>query len=76
MVSCQESSTFLLVTFVGTQDTYTLTYVGSGATTDESFEGLFTPNALSDSLGHGEAGKTSLSFSSSGAVTITPASDA
>ena len=62
-------------TFTGIQDTYTLTYVGSGAVTDESFSGLFTPNALSDSLGHGEAGKTSLSFSSSGVVTITAASD-
>jgi len=62
-------------TFVGTQDTYTLTYVGSGAATDESFTGLITPNALSDSLGHGEAGKASLSFSSSGTVTIVPASD-
>jgi len=63
-------------TFVGTQDTYTLTYVGSGDVTDESFTGLFTPNALSDSLGHGEAGKTTLSFSSSGAVTRVPAADA
>ena len=62
-------------TFVGTQDDYTLTYVGSGAVTDESFTGKFTPNALSDSLGHGEAGKTSLSFTSSGAVTRTPPAD-
>lgn len=60
--------------FVGTQDTYTLTYVGSGAATDESFTGLFTPTALSDDLGHGTAGKTSLSFVSSGTVTrIAPA---
>jgi hypothetical protein len=62
-------------TFVGTQDTYTLIYVGSGAATDESFTGLFTPNALSDDLGHGVAGKTSLSFTSSGTVTRTPPSD-
>lgn len=63
-------------TFLGTQDTYTLTYVGSGDVTDESFTGLFTPNALSDSLGHGEAAKTTLSFSSSGAVARVPAADA
>lgn len=63
-------------TFIGAQDTYTLTYVGSGDVTDESFTGLFTPNALSDSLGHGEAAKTTLSFSSSGAVTRIPAADA
>lgn len=62
-------------TFLGTQDTYTLTYVGSGAVTDESFEGLFVPNALSDALGHGEAGKTTLSFSSSGVVTRIAATD-
>lgn len=62
-------------TFIGSQDTYTLIYVGSGAVTDESFTGLFTPNALSDSLGHGEAGKTSLSFSSSGPVAVTAAAD-
>lgn len=61
--------------FIGTQDTYTLTYVGSGAVTDESFTGLFVPNALSDTLGHGEAGKTTLSFSSSAAVTRVAAAD-
>ena len=61
--------------FLGVQDTYTLTYIGSGTVQDESFVGLFVPNALSDSLGHGEAGKTTLSFSSSSAVTITPATD-
>ena len=63
-------------TFAGTQDTYTLTYVGSGTTTNESFTGSFTPNALSDSLGVGEAAKTTLTFSSSGVVTIAAASDA
>jgi len=62
-------------TFIGKQDTYTLTYVGSGAVTDESFEGLFVPNALSDDLGMGIAGKTTLSFSSSGAVTRVEAAD-
>ena len=62
-------------TFIGTQDTYTLTYTGSGSDTDESFTGSFVPNALSDDLGHGTAGKTSLTFSSSGVVTRVPASD-
>ncbi len=62
-------------TFVGAQDTYTLIYVGSGTVTDESFTGLFTPNALSDDLGHGTAGKTSLSFTSSAEVTRTAPSD-
>ena len=63
-------------TFAGTQDTYTLTYVGSGSSANESFTGSFTPNALSDSLGAGEAAKTTLTFSSSGVVTIIAASDA
>ena len=62
-------------TFVGVMDTLTLTYTGSGTVTDESFTGLFMPNALSDDLGHGTAAKTSLTFSSSGAVTHVPASD-
>lgn len=62
-------------TFIGKQDTYTLTYVGSGEVTDESFSGLFVPNALSDDLGMGIAGKTTLSFSSSGAVARIEASD-
>ena len=62
-------------TFIGKQDTYTLTYVGSGSVTDESFEGLFVPNALSDDLGMGIAGKTTLSFSSSGVVTRVEAAD-
>jgi hypothetical protein len=62
--------------FIGTQDTYTLTYTGSGSVTDESFTGLFTPNGLSDSLGHGEAGKTTMTFTSSGAVTRVAAADA
>jgi hypothetical protein len=63
-------------TFTGTQDTYTLTYTGSGSVTDESFTGSFTPNALSDSLGTGEAAKTTLTFSSSGTVTVVAAADA
>tara|TARA_R110000850_G_scaffold99327_2_gene205814 strand:- start:98 stop:520 length:423 start_codon:yes stop_codon:yes gene_type:complete len=62
--------------FIGTQDTYTLTYTGSGSVTDESFTGLFTPNGLSDSLGHGEAGMTTMTFTSSGAVTRVAAADA
>ena len=61
--------------FSGTQDTYTLTYTGSGATTDESFTGLFVPTGLSDTIPHGAKVSTSISFNSSGEVTITPASD-
>ena len=59
----------------GTQDTYTLTYVGSGAVTDESFEGLFVPTGLSDGIPMGAKVTTSLSFNSSGAVTYVPAAD-
>lgn len=57
---------------VGTQDTYTVTYVGP-ATTDESFSALMVPNGLSDALPHGDKISTSLTFLSSGAVTHTPA---
>lgn len=59
--------------FVGTQDTYTLTLVGSGATTDESFTGLFVPTALSDTIPAGASVTTSLSFNSSGDIAITEA---
>ena len=61
--------------FSGTMDTYTLTFVGSGATTDEKFTGLFMPTGLSDSIPHGAKVTTSLSFNSSGVVTITAAAD-
>jgi hypothetical protein len=59
--------------FSGTQDTYTITYTGSGATTDESFEGLFVPTGLSDALPQGAKVETTISFNSSGPVTITAA---
>eukprot|EP00487_Bulimina_marginata_P007671 TRINITY_DN29180_c0_g1_i1.p1 TRINITY_DN29180_c0_g1~~TRINITY_DN29180_c0_g1_i1.p1 ORF type:complete len:142 (-),score=18.24 TRINITY_DN29180_c0_g1_i1:67-492(-) len=58
---------------VGTQDTYTLTYVSEN-TTDEAFSGAFTPNGLSDSFPHGDKVSTSITFLSSGAYTHTPAS--
>ena len=61
--------------FNGTQDTYTLTFVGSGTVTDESFSGLFVPTGLSDSIPHGAKVSTSISFNSSGVVTIIPAAD-
>ena len=61
--------------FSGTQDTYTLTFVGSGAVTDESFSGSFVPTGLSDAIPHGAKVSTSLSFNSSGVVTIVPAAD-
>jgi len=59
----------------GKQDDYTITYTGSGDATDESFQGLFTPNALNDTLGQGAAVSSSVTFSSSDAYTYTPASD-
>ena len=62
--------------FTGTQDTYTLTFVGSGAVTDESFSGLFVPTGLSDAIPRGAKVATTLSFNSSGTVTIVAAADA
>ena len=57
---------------VGTQDTYTVTYVGP-ATTDESFSASMVPNGLSDALPHGDKVATTITFLSSGTVTHTPA---
>lgn len=57
---------------VGTQDTYTLTYI-SANTTDEAFNGTFVPNGLSDSIPHGDKVSTSITFLSSGAYTHVPA---
>jgi hypothetical protein len=62
--------------FTGTQDTYTLTYIGSGDVTDESFSGLFVPTGLSDAIPHGAKVETTISFNSSGVVTIVAATDA
>ena len=60
--------------FAGKQDTYTLTYTGSGAVTDESFSGLFVPTGLSDALPRGVKVATTISFNSSGIVTrVSPA---
>tara|TARA_R110000803_G_scaffold205699_1_gene272558 strand:- start:37 stop:456 length:420 start_codon:yes stop_codon:yes gene_type:complete len=56
----------------GTPDTYTITYPGTGNTTDESFTGLFTPNAMSDTIPYGANVSTSMTFSSSGAYVHTP----
>ena len=61
--------------FAGTQDTYTLTFIGSGVATDESFSGLFVPTGLSDTIPMGGKVSTSLSFNSSGIVTIVAAAD-
>jgi len=58
--------------FVGTQDTYTVTYT-SDATTDESFSALMTPNGLSDALPHGDKVATTITFLSSGVINHTPA---
>ena len=60
---------------VGTQDTYTITYTGSGAVTDESFQALMVPNGLSDAVPHGDKISTTINFLSSGAITHTPAAD-
>jgi len=59
----------------GTQDTYTLTYTGSGSATDESFTGSFVPTGLSDSIPQGAKVSTTISFNSSGVVTHTAAAD-
>jgi len=56
----------------GTQDTYTLVYVGP-ATTDESFSASMVPNGLSDALPHGDKVSTTITFLSSGVVTHVPA---
>ena len=61
--------------FSGTQDTYTVTYTGSGVVTDESFSGLFVPTGLSDTLPRGVKVATTLSFNSSGVVTLIAAAD-
>ena len=63
-------------TFSHTLDTYTLTFTGSGAVTDESFTGSFMPTGLSDAMPQGAKVTTDLSFNSSGVVTIVPAADA
>ena len=62
--------------FSGTQDTYTMTYTGSGTVTDESFSGKFLPTGLSDALSQGVKVETTISFSSSGEVAIVEAADA
>jgi len=61
---------------VGTQDTYTVTYTGSGDVTDESFTALMVPNGLSDAVPHGDKITTTLTFLSSGVITHVPAADA
>jgi len=61
--------------FSGTSDTYTMTYTGSGAVTNESFSGLFFPTGLSDTIPKGAKVATTMSFNSSGAVTIVAAAD-
>lgn len=58
--------------FVGTQDTYTVTYT-SDAATDEAFSATMVPNGLSDALPHGDKVSTTLTFLSSGTVTHTAA---
>jgi hypothetical protein len=62
-------------TFNGAQDTYTLTYTGSGAVTNESFSGLFVPSGLTDAIPRGAKVATTISFMSTGTVTIVAAAD-
>lgn len=59
----------------GTQDTYTLVYTDSGTVTPESFSATMVPNALSDSIPHGDKVSTSITFLSSGVITHVPAAD-
>ena len=61
--------------FTGTQDTYTFTYTGSGVVTDESFSGSFVPTGLSDAIPQGAKVETTISFNSSGVVTVVAAAD-
>lgn len=61
---------------VGKQRLMRITYPGSGEVTDESFEGLFVPHAVGRNINRGQAVTTAITFSSSGPVTRTPASDA
>lgn len=62
--------------FTGTQDTYTLEFVGSGVVQNEIFTGLFVPTGLSDGIPQGAKVTTDLSFNSSGVVTRVAAADA
>jgi hypothetical protein len=55
----------------GTMDTYTITIPTTG-TTDESYSALMQPGAISLAMPHGESVKSSVTFSSSGAITHTP----
>lgn len=58
-----------------TMDTYTMTLVGSGVVTDESFTGLFMPTGLSESYARGAKVATTIAFNSSGVVTTTAPAD-
>jgi len=58
--------------FAGAQDEYTIEYT-SDATTDEKFTGQFVPSGLSDDIPHGDKVMTTISFTSSAAVTRTAA---
>lgn len=62
--------------YSATPDTYTLTFVGSGVVTDESYTGTCFPTGLSDTLSQGVKVTTALSFNSSGDdMVITEAAD-
>ena len=55
----------------GIMDTYTITIPTTG-TTDESFTALMQPGPVSISMPHGESVSSSVTFSSSGAITHVP----
>ncbi len=56
--------------YQGNQSTYTMTYFKNDASA-ETFSGSFVPSEISDSAAHGESLKTTISFKSSGIITIT-----
>ena len=56
--------------YQGNQSTYTMTYFKNDASA-ETFSGSFVPSEISDSAAHGESLKTTISFKSSGTITIT-----
>lgn len=53
----------------------TLTYVGSGAVTDESFSGDFIPTGMSDAIPQGDKVSTTVTFNSNGDWTHVEAAD-
>ena len=57
----------------GNISTYTLEYLGSGATTDEQWSASMIPTQMSDAIPMGDKITTSITFVSTGTVTRTAA---